>query len=212
MNKLPDWEWHEATKALRDAIYINVRFDDSLTLRKGVNFQDPEDIDRMLLQRFTAVFSRSLNSDLRPASVGELIFLVNQRCRGQKLLLHLDDVGSYELYVHSENILSRMWHIGEQFRNHGGHYYVLTGRSMHLHTIGTQRLSEHPAGFQTPSLAELIPLPLLTSISVKAILQDQKQRLPPALFNEFGEPKEEIIDHISGFTGGVPRAVNAAVL
>jgi hypothetical protein len=32
------------------------------------------------------------------------------------------------------------------------------------------------------------------------------------LFNEIGEPKEEIIDHIYCFTGGVPRAVNAAVL
>jgi hypothetical protein len=32
------------------------------------------------------------------------------------------------------------------------------------------------------------------------------------LFNEIGEPKKEIIDHIYVFTGGVPRAVNAAVL
>jgi hypothetical protein len=108
--------------------------------------------------------------------------------------------------------LYRMWHIGEKFRDYGNHYYVLTGRSSHLHTIGTQRLSKNRSSFQSPSLAELIPLPLLTSISVKAILQDRKDKLPPVLFDETGEPKEEIIDHIYGFTGGVPRAVNAAVL
>jgi hypothetical protein len=108
--------------------------------------------------------------------------------------------------------LYRMWHIGEKFRDYGNHYYVLTGRSSHLHTIGTQRLSKNRSNFQSPSLAELIPLPLLTSISVKAILQDRKDKLPPVLFDETGEPKEEIIDHIYGFTGGVPRAVNAAVL
>jgi hypothetical protein len=88
LNKLTDWDWPEGTKTLRDAIYINVRFNNSLTLHKGVDCQDPEDIDRMLLQRFTSVFSRSLKSDLRPASVQELIFLVNQRCGDQKLLLH----------------------------------------------------------------------------------------------------------------------------
>jgi hypothetical protein len=174
LNKLTDWDWPEGTKTLRDAIYINVRFNNSLTLHKGVDCQDPEDIDRMLLQRFTSVFSRSLKSDLRPASVQELIFLVNQRCGDQKLLLHLDDVGSYEHYADSKNILYRMWHIGEKFRTNG-HYYVLTGRSLHLHTIGKERLSENPTSFQSPSLAELIPLPLLTSISVKAILPIRKK-------------------------------------
>ena len=212
LNRLTDWDWPKGTEDLRDAIYINVRFNNSLTLHKGVDCQAPEDIDGMLLQRFTTVFSRSLKSDLRPASIKDLIFLVNERCGGQKLLLHLDDVGSYEHYADSINILYRMWHIGEQFRNDGDHYYVLTGRSKHLHTIGTKELSENPTSLQLSSLAELIPLPLLTSISVKAILQDQKKRLPLSLFNDIGEPKEEIIDHISGFTGGVPRAVNAAVL
>jgi hypothetical protein len=213
LNGIQGWEWPQGSQPLRDAIYVHVQFVDSLTPNHPLNFENPDEIDRMLLQRFTEIFSISLrNFDLVPASFDELIRIVNDRCGEYKLLVHMDDIGAYEHCEHAKNILYRMWHIGEKFRLNGGHFYVLTGRSSHLHTIGKSPSKAKPSCFESPNPGELIPLPLLTTNSIKLILQEHAGKLSLDLFNENNEPKEEIINHIYSFTSGVPRAVNAALL
>jgi hypothetical protein len=212
LNGIQGWEWPEGSQPLRCAIYVHVQFVYSLTSNRPLNFENPDEIDRMLLQRFTQVFSLSLrNFNLAPASFDELIRIVNTRCGEYKLLVHMDDIGAYDHCEHAENILYRLWHIGEKFRLNGGHYYVLTGRSLNLHTIGKSPSKRaNPSCFESPHPGNLIPLPLLTTNSIKLILQEHAAS--PRLRDLFNEPNEEIINHIYSFTSGVPRAVNAAVL
>lgn len=210
LDQISDWKWPEGSDSLRNAIYIHVPF--FVVPLKKVDFNDPNQIDELLLKRFWDVFSLSLRIyHMNPNTIDELINIVNSRCGGYKILLHIDDVGAFEGLKDGKNTLYRMWHIGELFRMKGGHFYVLTGRSSYLRTIGKSETRNNPGCFVSPNPASLIPLPLLSSSSVKSILQEHREKLPSDLFNENGDPNEEIINFIHTFTGGVPRAIIAAV-
>jgi hypothetical protein len=214
-NQIPDWSWPQGSESLRDAVYVHVRFTNSLPSHQTalMDFEDSNHLDQILIPILVDVFSRSLKCyDMKPETFQDLVRVVTQRSGGFKFLIHMDDVGRYEHSSFGKNILYRMWHCGEAFRS-AGHYYVLTGRSTHLHTIGRSQPTTNPVGcYDSPNVGQLIPLPLLSPNAIKSILVDHKKALSPLLFNEHGEPKQDIVDHIHAFSGGVPRAITNALL
>jgi hypothetical protein len=215
LNEWQEWEWPAGSQHLRDAIYIQVKLSPSDSRSYPLDLEDPFAIDRMLLERFTQVFSLSLRnfSDIPAAiSFDELILKVTLRCGSSKLLVHIDSVGAYEHYKYSKNILYHIWSIGDRFRSFG-HYHVLTGRSSYLYTIGCSSVEiTSRSSYGSPNFGIFIPLPLLTILSIKLMFQEQSASLSRDLFNENNEPRDDIIHHIHSFTSGVPRAVHAAIL
>lgn len=208
LSETGQWEWPSGSETLKEAVYVHVLFSEDIpsTFILRAYQQDDEqlayDIDMMLLKRLEAVFRRSLNGiEIDCYSRDAFVSSVSRYASQKYFLIHLDDVGNFEDNGElGKTILYRIWNFGECFRQYG-HYYVLTGQSTFLHTIGQSPRRQSQGLYSSPNPGQLVPLPLLNIESVKLMFSEFKLPLP----------SKEKLDELHLLTGGVPHAVVCAV-
>ena len=122
-----------------------------------------------------------------------------------KSIFHFDEVGTFEGHLGNQvgaRILYRLLHVGFNLKAHGNHYFVLTGRSALLHSIGIHRnlLNTSLPKYQSPSFCELIQLSCLKEEdSVRGTFIDQG-------FSDYIN-QDDNLQQVHLLTGGVPRAI-----
>lgn len=200
---------HNKNHPLFDATYLSVRFQEN-------DFSPPKDCtdeqfkasaEEMICKKLVTVLGSSSQSSF-PVSdnMTDLCRSLSGHAGSTKFLFHFDEIGCFET-IHSEDVgrktLYCVWSAAEKLRNMG-HFFVLSGRSRHLHSIGKQFSQDLGPDFGSPNSTRLIPLDTLSSDAVKAVFESQGAT---SWIEKDGNLKA-----ISLLTGGVPRAVYYAAL
>lgn len=215
LNNLPpdQWRWPERSETLRNAVYVHVSLNMVTLASDKVDFLNSNSIDMMLIEKFKHPFAQSFQPHQKEFNLSSFMDFATSATsslpQSVKFLVHIDEVGFFDHHRNGKNVLYRILHFGEAFRTLG-HFYVVTGRSRYLHTIGLNNISDSP--FSSPCLTELIPLPLLSINSVISMFKEYKKFLPNHLFDSNGEPNQDAVNHLYHYSDGVPRAIYFGLL
>lgn len=184
---------------LKSAVYLHIPF--RPFGHHGPTYAECLDKALRIVRNVLAISCRCKEEDLCVDSLSSFTVSLAGICPlgSRRLLLHFDDVGSYEPMGNTLGglMLHAMWRIGDKLRDQQ-HYFVMTGRSALLHLIGTERLLIEQQ--VTPDTGMVIPLPPLSVNAVRKMMV------------EYGV--EGILDQaelIHSLTAGIPRAVYTVV-
>jgi U4/U6 small nuclear ribonucleoprotein SNU13 len=189
---------------LMEATFIRVVCEGSILLIDMHDIDDTDVYDEVAMHLLDDALNASSNQNLvlNRSSFTSFVLSLNKYAGVHKFLVHFDEIGVYEMYGEgiARRMIYRVWQFGNVLKDKG-HFFVLTGRSSYLHTIGSE--DGGTGGFTSPNRAVMIHLPLLTAESVKNILRDN------GMLEE--AERENNVDFIIALCSGVPRAVSAIV-
>jgi hypothetical protein len=187
------------------AVYLHIPFRNDLLPPGFIAKSDitPADFDHFICSRISTVLHQSCANFSTCHSIDELLHLLGHVARSTTFLFHFDDVGAFELPNPEvgKKMIYRMWIIAERLRDRGD-YFLLTGRSAHLHLIGKVPLGV--VGFESPNRTVLISLSVLSSESIRKMFLEHKAVRVHGWI-------EEHLAAVTLLTGGIPRAVTSVL-